>query len=306
MGILFWQWNAFMQKGMERALKDLNIEYEVYFYQLNDWEKDDIFKEKFRDKLSQHRYHTVLSVNYCPLISELCQKEGIKYVSWVYDAPIHIRDIRSFHNSCNQIYFFDRGQIEKYKKAGYSNIHHLPLAADTEVWEIEKDRKYECDVAFVGRLYKSDYAYLMGPLPEYYRGMMEGIINAQGKVYGAYFLEEIIADSLTKELNVFYLGASKGKWEVKREELEFACACEITGRERQMTLALLAKRYHVHLYSEDDSQKIEGVSNSGYVEYYSEMPSAFKGAKINIIKSNSDRDSVADFGCNELWRIFDY
>ena len=29
--ILFYQWNAFMQRGMENALKRLNIEYEVYY-----------------------------------------------------------------------------------------------------------------------------------------------------------------------------------------------------------------------------------------------------------------------------------
>lgn len=37
MKILFWQWHSFMGKGMERALHRLNIAYDTFFYQMNDW-----------------------------------------------------------------------------------------------------------------------------------------------------------------------------------------------------------------------------------------------------------------------------
>ena len=38
MKILFWQWHSFMGKGLERALHRLNIAYDTFFYQMNDWE----------------------------------------------------------------------------------------------------------------------------------------------------------------------------------------------------------------------------------------------------------------------------
>lgn len=145
-----------------------------------------------------------------------------------------------------------------------------------------KNTKYECDIAFVGRLYKSDYEYLMGPLPQYYPGMFEGFLNAQGQVYGAYFLDKLITDARMEKLNEFYRRASKGKMDIKKREMEFACTCEVTDRERRLALALLGKRFHVHLYSGDDAKQLEGISSCGYVEYYSEMPSAFKEAKINL------------------------
>ena len=44
--ILFYQWNAFMQRGMENALKRLNIEYEVYYDCARDWDSDNEFAEK--------------------------------------------------------------------------------------------------------------------------------------------------------------------------------------------------------------------------------------------------------------------
>lgn len=137
-------------------------------------------------------------------------------------------------------------------------------------------------MAFVGQLYQSDYNYLMAPLPQYYRGIMDGMLAAQGQVYGAYFLDEMITDALMEQLNEFYRKASKNGKRVLKEELEYACACEVTGRERFTALSLLAGRYNVHLYSGDRDNRIEGIKSKGYVDYYTQMPSVFNNAKINL------------------------
>ena len=50
--ILFYQWNAFMQRGMENALKRLNIEYEVYYDCARDWDSDNEFADKFRKRIT--------------------------------------------------------------------------------------------------------------------------------------------------------------------------------------------------------------------------------------------------------------
>lgn len=283
MKVLFWQWNAFMQKGIEKAFAKQNIEYKVLYQPLANWECDEAFARRLEAELDEESYDAVFSVNYAPVLSNVCEEKKIKYISWVYDSPIHIRNISSFHNSCNRIYFFDRGQMESYRKQGYENVYHLPLAADETVWDFNgQQEKYNCDVAFVGQLYESDYDYLMGPLPQYYRGMMDGILGAQGQLYGAYILEEMITDALMQELNKYYKKASGGKSQVKREEMIYACACEITGRERFMALSLLAKRCRLHLYSKDSGKDIAGAYNGGYVDYYTQMPKAFRNAKINL------------------------
>lgn len=103
--ILFYQWNAFMQKGMEKALKKLKIEYEVYYDIADNWDKDDAFERRFIDRLEKGNYSGVLSVNYMPIISDICEKMRIRYISWVYDSPLHIRHLDTMKNSCNKIYF---------------------------------------------------------------------------------------------------------------------------------------------------------------------------------------------------------
>ena len=155
--ILYFQWNSFMNDGIERALQKMNIIYDTFCYQFADWEKDDAFCEQFEAKIKTGAYEAVFSINYAPLISTVCARHDVRYISWVYDCPIHIRNLATLKNSCNTIYFFDRVQAEEYRSRGI-DARHMPLAVDTElyrrIYETESERaereKYETDIALVG------------------------------------------------------------------------------------------------------------------------------------------------------------
>ena len=131
--ILYFQWNSFMNAGIERALQKMNIIYDTFCYQFADWEKDDAFCEQFEAKIKTGAYRAVFSINYAPLISTVCARHDVRYISWVYDCPIHIRDLTTLKNSCNTIYFFDRVQAEEYRSRGI-DARHMPLAVDTELY----------------------------------------------------------------------------------------------------------------------------------------------------------------------------
>lgn len=282
MRILFYQWHSFMNKGVERALKQLGVEYDTVFFQQTDWETDTGIVALLESRLKAKRYDLIFSINYAPLVSMVCQREGLLYVSWVYDAPIHIRNTESMKNSCNRIFFFDRVQAEGYKKQGIA-AYHMPLAADTDTFAgYAAKEKYRTEISLVGKLYQTEYNYYMGPLNQYLRGYLDGIIRAQMKVYGGYFLGELLDAALLKELNACYDKASGGTASISREELEYMMACEITGRERYMALALLANHHAVKLYSTDRDERLGSVEHMGYADYYKQMPEVFKSSKINL------------------------
>lgn len=44
MKLLFFEWHSFMNKGIERGLKELEIPYDTFFYQFNDWERMMLFR----------------------------------------------------------------------------------------------------------------------------------------------------------------------------------------------------------------------------------------------------------------------
>lgn len=285
MKLLFFKWHSFMNKGIEHGLRELGISYDTFFYQFNDWEKDDLFLEQFRAYLKMGTYTDVLSVNFSPLISGLCEEFGIVYTAWVYDSPLHIRNIDSLRNSCNRIFFFDKGQAEIHRKEGVNAVH-LPLAVDVEVFRINASKRekeeYRTDVSLVGKLYQTEYSYFTAPLQEYTKGYLEGIVNAQAKIYGGYIIPELITDEVLTQMNKDYAKVATDGFTMGRRELEFMLACETTGRERYMALALLSAHYHVDLYSTDKDKRLKNVRFRGYADYYKEMPFIFSQSRINL------------------------
>lgn len=283
--LLFFQWNSFMNRGIEKGLKELGIEYDTCYYQLTDWEEDEKFLTWFEEIFKNRSYENVFSVNFVPMISEVCEQKGIRYLSWIYDSPVHFRNLESMKRSCCRVYHFDRGQVEAYRKQGIT-IQHLPLAVDSEVFlpnpSAQEDAAYNSPVSFVGKLYQTEYAYYTTPLNEHARGYLEGLIKAQGKVYGGYFLDEMITDTLLEELNQDYERVSAGEFQMGKRELEFLLASEITGRERRVALTLLGKYYPVYLYSGDGENIPANVIAKGYADYYSKMPMVFLNSKVNL------------------------
>lgn len=282
MRVLFYQWHSFMNKGVERALGQLGVEYDTFFFQQTDWESDTGIVALLESKLKAKQYDMVFSINYAPMVSMVCEREQILYISWGYDAPIHIRNTESMKNSCNRIFFFDRIQAESYAKQGIA-AYHMPLAADIDTFQkYNENSKYRADLSLVGKLYQTEYNYYLGPLDEYLRGYLDGIIRAQMKVYGGYFLSELLDNALLEKLNACYRKASNGTVAIRKEELEFMMACEITGRERYMALALLSNHHTVKLYSTDKDERLDKVEYMGYADYYKQMPEVFKSSKINL------------------------
>lgn len=275
MKILFYQWDSFLNKGIERAFKELEIEYEVFFYRLNDWEKDEIFVEQFTKAVKNSSYRIIFSVNFVPLISYICKQYGLPYISWVYDSPVHIRDLSSMKHDCNTIYFFDRGQAECYSKLGIP-ARHMPLAASNDVFcktmPSGGQQNFAADISFVGKLYQTEYRYYTGGLPEYYRGYLEGMINAQQKIPVGYIMDELVADEQIAEISDI----------MGKRELEFMLSSEITGRDRYLALALLSAHFEVALYSTDQCTELERIKERGYVDYYTQMPQVFIQSKINL------------------------
>lgn len=285
MKLLFFQWNAFMQRGIENAFKCLGIAYDTYYYIFQDWDYDDVFVENFTKKLKSGGYDTVFSVNFSPLIALACADCQVHYIAWVYDCPLHIRRTDTLKLSCCDVYFFDRVQAQQYQAQGAAHAHHLPLAADPAIFQAEVGRclgGYDCDVSLVGQLYQSDFGYLCGPLDAYSRGYLEGCVRAQIQLSGGYLLHEMVTEELMEQLNVQYAKASKGKVQVLPAQLEYTLACEATGRERVMALALLQKRCSVRLYSQDKNETLSALAQMGYVDYYTRMPQVFAKSRINL------------------------
>ena len=277
--LLYWRWWSFMRQGVEDGLRALGLPFEIFDYQPEDWENDEIFLQKARKALEARPYAGVFSVNFHPLLSGLCEEKGLPYTAWIYDAPLHIRDLTPLRNSCNRLWFFDRNQAEAFAREG---IHAawLPLAADPSL--CPRQTAQDKEISFVGQLYQADYAYQVSPLSSYGKGYLEGILAAQGRLSGAWLVPELLSETMVQRIDRAYRKSSGGKARIDRRELEFLLARESTGRERYLALSLLSRHFQVHLYGADRDERLEKVRFHPYVDYQEKMPQVFAQSKINL------------------------
>lgn len=289
MKLLFFQWSAFMQNDVEHILSRMDeISLTCVSYEFKNLDEDDYFLSRFPAELLKDNYDAVFSLNFFPLVSDLCNKYHIPYISWVYDAPMNVRRTESFANPVNTIYVFDGGQYNDLRARGFTRVFHKPLGVDTNKinhMEIttEDVERFSSDISFVGKLYSSDFDYLTAPLPENERQKLDKLVDSQTHIYGEYIIDNFLTNSYMEELNYYYKKASgNADFRILKEELEFALACEVTHRERLEVIKQLGSKYPVTLFSYDNSDTISGVVNRGTVNYYTEMPKVFNQSRINL------------------------
>lgn len=286
--VLFFQWNAFMQKDVEKALlarKDMEVD--MISYEFADLDFDAYFEKRFPEHLLKKAYDMVFSINYFPVLSDICNRFQILYVSWVYDAPMNIRRKETIGNTCNRVFLFDKGQYKDLLAEGYKQVYHMPLGVNVDrldemnITPAEREF-FSSSVSFVGKLYENDFDYLLSPLPEIYKEKLLEIAEQQKNVYGHYFLNDVFTPELISQLNTYYAIASENKFQVNKEELEYACASYITQLERLEILKTLSKECTVDLYSYNQPENLPEVKCKGFVKYYSQMPKVFRCSNINL------------------------
>ena len=102
---------------------------------------------------------------------------------------------------------FDRALYDEFVAENPTGIFYLPLAANVSRIDalisdiLPEDRsRFGADVSFVGSLYTEKCPYnRYKDDGSYLKGFLDGLIEAQLKVYGYNFLEECITDDMVKE-----------------------------------------------------------------------------------------------------------
>ena len=279
---------------------------------------------KITEWLTTHSVAFVFSINFFPAISYTCNHFKIPYVCWSVDSPVPELFSNALKNEWNRVFLFDRAQYEFFHPVNPEHIFYLPLATNVKRWEnvvlsmTEEDfAKYDADVSFVGSLYtekcrydtliNSDTAYpASGSTPStvssdgnpanscrtrpvispYTQGFVDGLMEAQLRVYGCNFIADNLTDRIIDEIASadpdFYEGndtyADTRRYLVAHQYI----GIKLAALERERTLSRLAKHFHVALYTRSNTSALKGVDCRGGVHTLTEMPKVFHASKINL------------------------
>ena len=289
MKILIYDFGTYTYQDVIDGLNKLGIEHKSVSYYFRDKNEDDFFYDRFTQLLKNDTYDAVFSVNYFPMVAVCCHDVGISYISWSYDNPLNVIDIeKTLGFDTNRVYLFDKAQVEGYRVLGFDNVYHMPLAVNTErldkiVLSANEHKKYDAEVSFVGKLYDSDFEAFRALSSEYQKGFIDGVIDAQQKLYGAYLLDEMVTDELADSINEYILSEHQDtSFRLNKEALRYAMGANITRRDRLVILGILSRHHEVKLYTRENNEFLKNAIFCGSCGYRVEMPKIFKASKINL------------------------
>lgn len=292
MRLLAFEWAAgtYTFSDVSQTFEKMGIQFHTVSYAFSDVNEDEFFEWRFGKCLEEDKYDAVYSTNYFPLVAKCCNRYHIKYISWSYDNPLdvpRIEETLGFEE--NYLFLFDRIQVQKYERAGFNNVYHMPLAVNTDRLDGIKltsaeINRYTSDISFVGKLYESPISAYYSVFDDYTKGYIDSIIKAQGKIYGYYMIDDLLTDDFISNINRHIKSLnSETKFRMSKEALAYAMAAQVTREERLMLLKILGTYHGLKLYSREDNEYLKGcVQYMGSCGYLKEMPKVFKSSKINL------------------------
>lgn len=292
MKILFIEWASFGNNDIKDAFTAENHTVISFPFSNRDSRQDSEIAAELTASLRKETPDVVFSFNYFPVISNVCKKEQLRYISWIYDSPYVLLYSYTVINPCNEIYVFDKELYLEFHQAGITTVHYMPMAANTERLDaltgsvVTNDViPYLYNVSFVGSLYTESHNFFdrMTTLSDYTRGYLDALMATQMKIQGYNFIQE----SLTPVMDDLYQALPMDPNADGVESREYLYAQyvinrKITSLERDALIRAITNHFAFDLFTPNQDFTMPNLTNHGAVNYYNQMPLVFKQSRINL------------------------
>lgn len=294
MNILFYRYNSICEPDMMEVFVRLGHSVTEITEEMTN--KDLSAKEQMllvSTALKAQKYDMVFSINFFPIVSEVCNIFHIPYACWIVDSPVMELYSHSIRNPWNRIFLFDYALYEEFHHENPNGIFYLPLGANYErldalietITEEDKER-FSADISFIGSLYTEKCPYnRLQESDSYLKGYLDGVIEAQLKVYGYNFLEECITDEILEAFKAavpFYQFPEKSNQNEKAAMAHLYLGNKVTEQERLRLLKRISEEYKLDLYTGSDISALPQANHRGLAKTMTEMPKIFHLSKINL------------------------
>lgn len=294
MNILLYQYGSICEPDIIAGFEELGFHVDTITKEITD--KSITGKQQITlidNALQAKEYHFVFTINFFPAISEICNIYHIPYLCFIVDSPVMELYSNSITNSCNRIFLFDSTLYQEFAPYNPTCIFHLPLATNIARWNntvshatSSQKERFSSKISFVGSLYSEKCPFYDLSFPsDYEAGYIDGIIHAQEKVYGYFFLEDVLDDKIVSDIinstPKFYKFPEKSRRNDKAALSQMYLGPRITEMERKDLLSALGRKFPVYLYSGSNASDLP-VRNLGRVKTHTEMPILFYQSQINL------------------------
>ncbi len=304
MRILHITWNSYGKTSIREEFKRRG--YEEDTYELDRMENHYTNQRREQELIaimSKKKYDFVFSFNYFPIVAIACNVCKVPYASWIYDSPLVALWHCSVVSPYNFIFTFDKTDFIELRERGFQTVYYMPLAADVERYDSYKmDREieevYSVPISFIGSTYTetqfNDYKKI-NKMERFYKGYVDGLVQAQKRIYGNVILEEMITSDVEEKLSeVFHMSLREDdEFTFRKYYGQVVLARCIAALERQEILDMLSRKYKCHLYTRGKTPSLPYITNRGMAGNTKESTFIFRCSKINLnITSRSIRTGI--------------
>lgn len=292
MKILFIEWASYGNEDMKEAFRREGHSLVCFPFFNKDARNDESAVAGLPALIKKETPDAVFSFNYFPVVSNVCHKENLRYISWIYDSPYVMLYSYTAIHPCNTIYVFDKAVYQEFHKAGIPTVHYLPMAANTERLDAltsqaapAESRRFLYDISFIGSLYteKHNFFERMENLSDYTKGYLDALMSAQMNVQGYNFIQETISPIIEDLYRSLPITPNPDGVETKEYlYAQYVINRKITGLERNDLIRTISEKYPFDLFTHDRNFSLRGLTNHGPVNNYQEMPLVFRLSKINL------------------------
>ena len=295
MKIIFIQWESYGTQDILNIYRSIGHNIIMLPFNRLNCRRDDEFEQALTKCIQLHLPDYIFSFNYFPVVSQTCNKIGIPYVAWVYDSPYVLLYSYTTLNACNHIYVFDRELCREFNQAGIHTVKYLPMAANTSrldacllsnIPDEVIPLLPHSNITFIGSMYTEKHQFYerLTGITEYTKGYLEAIMNAQQKVYGYNFIQELLTPDIIEDLyRILPMKPNRDGVE-SREYLysEYVINRNITRMERFNLLSSIGKLHSLDVYTPDIALNSYGITRHAPIDYYDHVPYIIKRSKINL------------------------
>lgn len=288
--VLIYDWQSQCQRDIwESMQKQQDVYAEIFRHPLKNYTEDEEFQEALSRHIREKKIEYVFSFNFFPVISRTCHRENVLYLSWVYDCPHTPLYSKTMFYDSNRVFTFDRAQMEDLRERGNPYIYHLPLAVNSDrLNKLMKNRgrdnyPYKNHITFVGSIYENNYFEQIAYLPPGLKGYLQGICEAQLRLYGVDLIEKMLNEKVMEQVEKYVTLALESEYEVFHRELfaEIFLKKYVSSLERKHILEALSEMFPTVLYSKS-TWNCPGLERRGEVAYENQMPLVFAGSGLNL------------------------
>lgn len=293
MNVLFIDWPCFGKVDAIFTLEQMGYTLTMFSHEAYQERISPEYDKAFADTVENKSFEFCFSFNFHPIVAENCKKFNIPYIALVYDSPQVTLYSYTIIYPTNYVFLFDRHEYLTLRNMGINTVYYTILPVNATIIDFLNKKEFDrqkctCDISFVGSLYNEAhnlYDRLSG-VNDYAKGYLEAVMEAQLKIYGYNFLEEVLTEDITKEL-MRVSPYKNDKYGVETPEYIYAnyyLGRKVSSMERIRLLTAIGERFpsKLKLFTLNKDVNIPHVKNMGTIDYYSEMPYVFNNSKINL------------------------